>query len=227
MVAVWLSGRDRLIRGGLLLALLCVAGALAAERFADSFEHGLDQFQLVGSDTWRIATDDAGNAYLELPKPGKLRPGVRRPGAYVLVKDRRWQDVTITLRAKSLRPSTVKGRDVVVVFGWQDDTHFYYTHLSNDSNNKTHNVIVKVVGDHRTPLQLEQKPEPRLSDGWHTLRVTHQSAGTIRVYVDDLEAPLMTAQDADYSAGAVGCGTFDDPAAFDDLVVEGTLSPEG
>ncbi|MBI2301032.1 MAG: hypothetical protein HYU66_19140 [Armatimonadetes bacterium] len=207
-------------RGGLIALILTVVAALAAERFADSFDAGFDQWTPVVAANWEIRRD-GDNPYLALIKPGTLRAGVRRPAEYALVKGLRWRDVTIDLRAKSLRPATLKGRDVVVIFGWQDDTHFYYAHLSNDTNNATHNVVMKVDGEQRKRINPENKPEPRLTDGWHPVRVTHLQSGDITVYMDDLDKPLMTAHDTSWPAGAVGVGAFDDTAGFDDVVVTG------
>lgn len=211
------AGLSRL-RG--LILLLAAGLALAAEVVEDGFEAGFDRWEPIDPAHWEIAEADGGHV-LRLKTPGALREGVRRPGEYALLRGDGWRDVTIDARVKSLRPSTLKGRDVVVVFGWRDDTHFYYAHLSNDSNGTTHNVIMKVHGDQRTALQSPARPEARLSDGWHNVRVEHRADGTIRVFHGDRTVPLMTAHDPDYPSGRVGLGTFDDTAEFDDVKVTG------
>jgi hypothetical protein len=204
--------------GGLTVALALCQPALSAEPFQDSFDAGLDRWQRLNPGNWEVQRD-GDNPCLALVKSPALRPGVRRPAEYALVKDRAWRDVTIDLRVKSLRPSTLKGRDCVVIFGFQDDTHFYYVHLSNDANGSNHNVVMKVDGDQRTMLQTPLKPQPRLSDGWHKVRVKHLANGEITVWMDDLDKPLMQAKDTRYPQGAVGVGSFDDTAAFDDVKV--------
>lgn len=219
MAATRVSRRRRLI-GLSVVGTLCGAFASAVTAFTDGFDAGLAAWTPIEPSRWEIRQDD-GNPYAALIQPGELRPGVRRPAEYALVSGRRWRDVTITVRARSLRPSTLVGRDVVVVFGHRDDTHFYYAHLSNDSNGSTHNVIMRVDGDRRRTIQVEPKPEPRLTDGWHTIRVRHLADGAIAVWMDDLEQPLMTAVDTTYPDGAVGIGSFDDTAAFDDVEVTG------
>lgn len=205
----------------------CVCGLLltaaSAETFTDDFSAGTDRWQPLNAKDWEVR-QDGDNPYLALIKVPPLRPGVRRPAEYALVKDKRWQDVTLNLRLMSLRPKTLNGRDCVVIFGWRDDTHFYYAHISNDSNGTVHNVLMKVDGDQRGAIQVEKKPEPRLKkDGWHNVKLLHQADGTIKLWVDDLDQPLMTAKDTSYPDGAVGVGSFDDTAAFDDVKVEGTL----
>ncbi|MBN2452003.1 MAG: hypothetical protein JXR77_16575 [Lentisphaeria bacterium] len=184
----------------------------------ESFDGGLASWTLHPPDLWEVR-----DGALVLTKPGPQTPPVRRPGAYALLRDRVWRDVTIEARIQSLRPASVKGRDLCIVFGYRDETHFYYAHLSNDSNGKTHNVIVKVMGSARVPITNEKRPEARLSDGWHDVRVEHRADGDIRVFMDDNTDPLMSARDTDYTRGAVGVGTFDDPGMFDDVRVTGSL----
>lgn len=188
--------------------------------FIDSFSTGLTAWQMLTPASWHIR-DEEGAAVLVLRKPGEQRPPVRRPSEYALLRGKTWQDVTVTARVRTLRPAKVKGRDVCILFGVQDETHFYYTHLSNDSNGKTHNVIMKVKGNKRFPIMREKRPEARLTGAWHTARIFHGKNGTIKVWLDDMETPLMTAVDTDYPSGAIGLGAFDDPAEFDDVQVSG------
>jgi hypothetical protein len=129
--------------------------------------------------------------------------------------------VTIDASIKTLRPDKVKGRDVCLVFGYRDDTHFYYAHICSESNGGTHNVLMKVDGKKRHVIMREKRPVARLTSAWHHARVTHQTSGEIKVYVDDMETPIMTARDREYPVGRIGLASFDDPAMFDDVKVTG------
>lgn len=205
----------------LILALVSGLSRGAQDRPAtDTFDAGAAAWELLPPGNWTVQ-----DGTLVLTKPGPQRPPVRRPGAYALYRSAALANVTITLRVQSLRPAAVKGRDVCILFGYQDDTHFYYAHLSNDSNGQTHNVIVKVDGTQRRAMTSEKLPEPRLTDGWHDVRVEHHADGRIAVFMDDMATPLMTAADTAYPRGRVGFGAFDDPASFDDVTVSG--SPVG
>ena len=51
--------------------------------------------------------------------------------------------------------------------------------------------------------------------------VRHVADGTMEVYFDDMEKPLMTAKDKTFVWGQVGLGTFDDHGNFDDVVLRG------
>ncbi|MBI5833036.1 MAG: hypothetical protein HZB16_12130 [Armatimonadetes bacterium] len=218
----------------LISALLAAHGAPARATFEDRFDGDLSRWQPLHAENWElrmVREDGLDNHILALRTAPPLRPGVRRPAETLLVRDRVWRDVTLDVRARSLRAATVVGRDVVLIFGYVDDLHFYYAHLSNDSNGSTHNVIMKVNGDdpdpakQRVTIQAERRPEPRLTDGWHAMRVEHRADGAIRVFMDALDKPLMTAQDTTYPAGGVGLASFDDTAEFDDVRIVGEVVP--
>lgn len=194
----------------------------ANQTFSDNFDAGLGNWQLLNPDSWEIQTE-GDNPVLVLLKKGPQIPPVRRPGEYGLIRDKQWTDITVTMRIKTLMPDEVKGRDICILFGYVDDTHFYYAHLCSDSNGKSHNVIMKVSGDERNVIMKETLPQPRLTSQWHTVRIEHLSGGSIKVWMDDMDEPLMTADDNDYPAGMVGVGSFDDIAMFDSIEVKGLL----
>lgn len=194
----------------------------ANQTFTDNFGAGLANWQLLNPDSWEIQ-NAAGDPVLVLLKKGPQIPPVRRPGEYGLIRDKQWTDTTVTVRIRTLMPDEVKGRDICILFGYVDDTHFYYAHLCSDSNGKAHNVIMKVSGDERSVIMKENLPQPRLTSQWHTVRIEHLSGGSIKVWMDDMEGPLMTADDNDYPAGMVGVGSFDDIAMFDSVEVTGLL----
>lgn len=196
------------------------ASSLGGSEFRTDFSGGLDPLQESPTGTWEIQMED-GNAVAALVEAGTQPGGVRRPTGYLLLPQFDWSNVSISMRAKTLEPASIINRDIVVIFGYVDPTHFYYTHISSNSDDKVHNIIMKVSGDTRSTIHQETLPEARITDDWHDIRVTHDSSGAIAVYVDDMDAPLMTAQDTDYTAGVIGIGSFDDRALFDDLVVSG------
>lgn len=212
------------LTGGLLLGLCLTGVAGAAEVLWEDFGD-LVRWRSLGYSTWELAEVPAAapgepTRVLRLTQPAPLRDGVRRPGDYQLLDGRVWRDLIYDVQVRSLRPATLIGRDVVVIFGYQDDLHFYYAHLSNDSNGTVHNVIMKVNGDDPDParqryrINVEDRPEPRLTDGWHQVRIDHRADGRIRVYMGDMVEPLMIAHDTDYPQGQVGLTSFDDTAEF-------------
>jgi hypothetical protein len=60
------------------------------------------------------------------------------------------------------------------------------------------------------------------TEGWHRLKVIRKvEDGTIEVFFDSMDKPLMTAQDKTFAWGQVGIGTFDDHGNFDNVVLRG------
>lgn len=197
--------------GCLLLAIGVFAGSC---KLVDS----KDQLTLLNASHWKSG-EVKGRTCLILDKTGEQRPPVRRPGEYALLQ-RELPVGVFTIEAVTLEPAETVHRDICLIFGYQDDTHFYYAHISSSSDNKFHNIIMRVDGDSRTRINLEIDPEPRLTDDWISIRVQHATNGDIKVYAGDLKTPLMTAKDTTYPIGKIGFGAFDDRAAFSTLTME-------
>ncbi|MDF7799745.1 hypothetical protein P4C99_09725 [Pontiellaceae bacterium B1224] len=195
-------------------SLLMLGGAVAAPlELADA----QDQLVLLNSNLWKTGEVERRSCLI-LHTAGEQRPPVRRPAEFALFKSAAVGQFTV--EAATLEPDSVINRDICLIFGYQDDTHFYYAHISSNSDNKVHNVIMRVDGDSRVRINRETDPEARLSRGWTPIRIQQLENGAISVFVDDLETPLMTANDATYPIGKIGFGAFDDRAAFATLTVE-------
>ncbi len=203
--------------------LTCLATTLGIALAADASPFSWQSGQLLSESNIERLPDEKhwskSESELVITEPAPTTLPVRRPTTYGLVPGT-WQNFEISVEAKSLRSNEVVGRDICILFGYQDDTHFYYAHISNDANGKTHNIIMRVDGDSRTTIHQPQKPEPRLIGEWHTIHVTYASDGTIKVFVDDMKQPLMTATDSKYASGRIAVGTFDDTAEFRKVTVK-------
>jgi len=57
---------------------------------------------------------------------------------------------------------------------------------------------------------------------WHEVTLVRDAdKGTIEVYFGGEKTPFLTAKDKELKKGRVGVGSFDDPAAFRDMLIEG------
>ena len=80
---------------------------------------------------WQVR-EEAGNHFYALARP--FPSGVpRRPIQISLLKEKVFDDLTWNCRVRRLHPRT---SSLILVFGYQDDTHFYYAHLSADGSAK-------------------------------------------------------------------------------------------
>lgn len=189
--------------------------------FQEQFER---EWILYPQDYWDIADSD-GRKALCLLKPGKPRE-LRAPRAYALMKKFKVSDFIFEGKLKSLQETTVKARDMVIVLGYIDSTHFYYVHFSGKSDEK-HNIIAIVNGKDREKINTERADQipARLADmNFHDFKVTYNSnSAKICAYLDNMEKPLLTAVDSTFRFGMVGIGSFDDTGCVADIKFWGIL----
>jgi hypothetical protein len=152
--------------------------------------------------------------------------GIRRPFEYaVLTNGPELGSFDLHAQVRIDEKANVNNRDVIVVFGYQDDTHYYYAHLSQDNTIYAHNGIFKVDGKDRERIETQWDGKvgapPSITDEeWHDVRIVRcADSGDIAVYLDGLDTPLMTAKDTTFTQGRVGFGSFDNFGRMRDLTV--------
>ena len=165
---------------------------------------------------------DSGKGFYRLVQPGK-QGEQRRPLSWSVWQGKKVGAFDVEVRARCLTPTKVKGRDILIIFGFQDPDHYYYVHFSAE-NSKVHNIFAKVDGGERTPLPLVGERYPRLlEEGFQRLRLRHDPAtGRIEASVDG--KPVLSAVDRTFSGGYVGVGSFDDTVDFDQFTLSGSVA---
>jgi hexosaminidase len=185
----------------------------------DDFEDGDSQgWEPNIPENWQIGEEHGAKIY-QLTSPGS-QGEVRAPTSWSLLKEFDVTSFILTGRLKSASPVDNPHRDMIIVFHYQDPSHFYYVHLSAVSD-ELHNIIGLVNGADRVKINKESpgKSVARLKDTrFHEFKVTcNRETGEIIVYVDDMNTPILTAQDTTLVHGLVGIGSFDDTGSFDDI----------
>jgi hypothetical protein len=173
---------------------------------------------------WEVGEEEGSLVY-RLIAPGP--PGkVRAPTSRSILKDFDVTSFVFTGRIKCHADPTNKHRDVDVIFHYQDPTHFYYVHLSAVSD-EVHNIIGLVDGKDRVKINHEPPGHStaRMNDlRFHDFKVTcNAETGKIKVYLDDMTSPILTATDKTLGHGYVGLGSFDDTGSFDDIKLWGKV----
>lgn len=160
------------------------------------------------ADLW----EENGSALI-LKKPGQFLEKIRRPSAvaYLDVELKNSFSFSAQVKCTDVLDS---GRDVILVFGYQSPQKYYYAHLSNDNTIMAHNGIFIVDGADRRRIDtpgLSNPPPTRMNDMlWHDVRIDRNTTtGSIEVFLDNLQEPLMKATDYTFQAGKVGFGSFD------------------
>jgi hypothetical protein len=174
----------------------------------------------VASDpkAWQLAKTNS-NAALALAKQSDYKPLVRSPVNITLLAERVLGD--FVLEADLIQTGKEYGhRDMCLFFGFQSPTNFYYAHIATAADDHAHNIFI-VNGAPRT--KIAQRTTKGVNWGlgvWHKVRLERRLAsGTVKVYFDDLEHPIMEAEDKTFGAGQIGFGSFDDTGMVDNIRV--------
>jgi hypothetical protein len=192
---------------------------------AYDFENGSAAgFSPKVADNWQVVEEDGSMVY-QLIEPGEFGE-IRAPSAWSVITDHIVGAFEFTGRLKCHTEPETLARDMLVLFHFQDPTHFYYVHFSATSDG-LHNIVGLVNGSDRVKINREPPGETvyRLTDmEWHDFKVTYDSdTGEIAAFLDDMTTPIITASDSTLPLGVVGVGSFDDTGSFDDLRLLGEI----
>jgi hypothetical protein len=147
-----------------------------------------------------------------------LKPKHRSPLLYALLEKPTVGDFQLDLKMKSA-PNESAHRDLCLFFGFQDADHFYYSHIAKSADPHAHSIFL-VNGADRVSIAKDRTKGVEWGDAWRKIRLVRKSP-EIAVYFDDMEKPVMKAEDDTFKWGKVGVGSFDDTGWFDDFVLKG------
>ncbi len=188
--------------------------------YEDSFEDGADAWEPTDAQAWRIATTDRGKVYNQYCN-SKYKPPHRSPLNISLLKDVVLEDFVLTVKVQSTNTKAGAHRDMCLFFGHQDPAHFYYVHLGCRPDPHS-SQIMRVDAAPRVMITKNQSPGIPWDDGWHDVKIVRRVAdGTIEIYFDNMEKPVMVANDKTFASGRIGLGSFDDNGNWDDLKLYG------
>jgi hypothetical protein len=197
------------------------SGSAVREDFGDGWTR---RWTRGKSSRW-VVEREGKRSVLRMTEPGIPPAQIRRPGETAVWTSRSWGDVEFTAHVRCDQDVSIAARDAILIFGWQDDTHYYYVHLAGRSD-AVHNAILLVNGRDRERIDAFDPARPNpvtLADKeFHKIRVARRIAsGEILVYFDDRPAPVMRAVDRTLTWGMLGVGSFDDTASFHSLSAKG------
>jgi hypothetical protein len=196
-----------------------VAGDLPRLFQADFESGGLDEWEPTDRAAWRISEVD-GDHVLDQFQASRYEPKVRSPFNYALIPGVDVDDFVLDLDVRSTTRD-YDHRDVCLVFDYQDPSHFHYVHLGKKADEHAHSIFL-VDDQPRVSIAEERTDGTPWTDGRHHVRLVRgSSTGLIQVYFDDMDKPIMTANDRTFGFGRIGVGTFDDTAQFDSVQVWG------
>ncbi|WP_215226225.1 hypothetical protein [Echinicola shivajiensis] len=188
-----------------------------------STENTLEEFESTDDKAWKISDQS-----LETYKAANYEPKARSPFNIAIIKDLKFG--SFIMEADLQQTGKEYGhRDLCLFFGMESPSNFYYTHIATKPDAHAHNIFL--VND-----------EPRKAIGqwvnagidwgktneWHKVRVERNiESGSIKIFFDDMENPIMVAKDIHFDYGHIGFGTFDDTGKFDNIKIWGPdLAPQ-
>ncbi len=188
--------------------------------YEDDFEDGAKHWQPTDEEAWKVKKTDAGQVYSQFKKRSSYDPPHRSPYNISLLKDINVGDFDLTVKVLSTHPD-YGHRDACLFFGYQDPAHFYYVHLGKKTDDHANQIFIVNAAD-RTKISTKTTPGTDWDDEWHTVRIVRRvEDGTIKVFFDNMDEPIMEAKNDAFKWGRVGLGSFDDTTDWDNFQLRG------
>ncbi len=184
-----------------------------------STPQALAGFDKTDKTAWRI-NNSAGNNTLELFGKSQYAARVRSPFNIALIKDLIVGDFILEVNLAQ-SGKEYGHRDLCLFFNVKDPTNFYYVHIATTADDHANNIFL--VNDEprvKIATKTTKGTDWGETNSWHTARIERNTKeGTIRVYFDNMDAPIMEATDTHFDMGHIGFGSFDDTGQFDNIKV--------
>lgn len=192
--------------------------------FETDFSGDLTAWTMTDPAAWKIISEE-GDEKLSLFGESDYAPPVRSPLNIARVKDVIVSDFVLDVDA--MQTGREYGhRDLCFFFGYQDPSHFYYVHLATVADPHANSIFL-VNGEARVSIAQKRTDGTDWSTGYHHIRIARDTeSGTIHVFFNDMNEPVMETVDKTFLYGSVGLGSFDDTGNFDNFTLRGkTVEP--
>jgi len=197
----------------------CAGNSRTAVIESDLFAHTV-RWSFSDANSWKWTGDGADRA-LHLLAQGSVKPKYRSPLNLAWFGGREWKDFTLTAELR-LTKFDAGNNDLCIAFGQAGEDRFYYAHLGEKAD-EPHHQIHLVDNSGRKPITTFRSTGTPWKEGtWHRVKIVRNSAtGDIGVWFDDMEKPVLTAQDKTLEWGRIGLGSFDDLGEFRAVRIRG------
>jgi hypothetical protein len=196
---------------------LCLASLLHAADSLAVFDH---QWTVQQASDWAVENGVLRLRVSAEPPPGKPR----RPQKYALLDSKPYTRATIEGEVKR------NGRSLILVYGWQDDAHYNYAHISSDEAVKqnVHNGMFHVFGGERVRISRLDGPASFTTQDWVPVKLVFDGeSGRCYVEVNGKQNPSLEAVDLSLRWGRVGMGSFDETGDFRNFRITGEKREPG
>jgi hypothetical protein len=184
----------------------------------------LKKFRFTQPDKWILSEGNKGMA-LEFTGISDYQPPFRSPHTIGLISDMKFG--SFVLEADLLQTGKEYGhRDMCIIFGFQDPSHFYYSHIATKMDDNAHQIML-VNNAPRTKISSFTTPGVEWGDKvWHKVKVERNvEIGSIRIFYDG--ALIEEANDKTFGEGYIGFGSFDDSGKIDNIKIWSDQTEKG
>lgn len=173
---------------------------------------GMQQWNCL-DDAWKLVGEGEELRLSQFRKKSNYEPKVRSPRHIALLKGHEFESFVLDVDVLSTHKD-YNHRDVCLFFGFQGPSEFYYVHLGKKMDPHANQIFI-VNQEPRTKISTTTTDGTDWDDQWHHVRIRRDvQKGTIEVFFDDMQKPVMTATDKTFAKGQIGFGSFDDTADF-------------
>ncbi len=144
----------------------------------------------------------------------------RRPTKFALIESKPYYKVTVEAEVKR------NGKSVILVYGWQDNDHYNYAHISSDEASKVrvHNGMFHVFGGDRARMSTFDGPASLPTQDWTPVKLVFDGeTGLCYVEVNGKRNPSLEAVDVDLRWGRIGFGSFNETGDIRGLKISGEM----
>ncbi|RLD17719.1 MAG: hypothetical protein DRI69_11725 [Bacteroidetes bacterium] len=164
-----------------------------------------DNWAAEGKGHW-----DMKDNVLEITENSINRDPFTAPSARIIYDKSTFTSFELTVEMKSNAPlSEIRG-DMIIIFGYQSPTQYYYAHLTGTVDS-IHNGVFIVDNTDRRKVDFTEFEPVLIDREWHKIRLVRDTeAGSIGIFRDGDEAPMISVYDKTFLEGKIGFGSFND-----------------
>ena len=180
----------------------------------DAYTGDALNWQPLTPSRWEVISD-GGNLRYGINTTSYSNLSGNRLGEYSLIRNRTYNDFTLTAKIKSTDDLTTNSSaDYDIVFGYQDPNNYYYMMFSSGSANS--NLFKVVNGTRQWIADSTNLAVP--DNAYHDIKL-ERTGSTIKVYFDNILK--LNAADSTFATGGVGIGSYNDASLWDDIIING------
>jgi hypothetical protein len=205
-----------LISGGVLGQAIPRKYKLVYQNTFDDEKKVFSDFRFTQPSKWIASQGKSGGA-LEFTGISDYQPPFRSPHTIGLLST--IQVGSFILEADLLQTGKEYGhRDMCIIFGFQDPSHFYYSHVATKMDDNAHQIMIVNEAARRKISTFTTNGVEWGQEIWHTLTLERNiEEGTIRIFFDNVLVEEST--DKTFATGYIGFGSFDDSGKIDNVRV--------